>query len=94
MVSVLLGFLTSFVTWLVGHLPNSPFVSVTLGFDGFAGSGFTLEMLLGWLNWLIPVGDMLVLFTAWCLAALAFVAIRFVIRPIRNAVGRMSVLGE
>ena len=93
MVSVLLGFFTSFVAWLVSHLPISPFASLTLGFNGFAGSGITVDTLMGWLNWLVPVQDMLLLFQAWCAAALLFVALKISTSPATKTVRDLTITG-
>ena len=91
MVNALLGMLTALVGWLVSHLPISPFQSLTLGFNGFAGSGITIDTMMGWLNWAVPFGDMLLLLQAWLTAALAVLAVKVLTKPVTSTVTTLSV---
>lgn len=75
MISAILGLLTGIVGWLVSHLPESPFTNLAFGDIG----GLTLGTMLGWVNWLIPMQDMLALFMLWLVACVAFVAARWLI---------------
>lgn len=81
MVNAFFAILSSLLCWLVQALPASPFASLVLDLDVFPNSGITGSDLFGWLNWLIPFGDMLLLLQAWLVAALVIVAIKTIIRP-------------
>lgn len=85
MVDALFGILFSFIGWLVSALPSSPFASLVLDVDVFPNSGITGSDLFGWLNWLVPFGDMLLLLNAWLVAALAIVAIKVFLKPSAKA---------
>lgn len=79
MLDAILGFLSDLVGWLVGVLPASPFQGLVLGLSGD-------ELVwLGWLNWAVPVGDMLDLFILWLVAALAFAAAAFSARAVKGS---------
>lgn len=92
MVSALFGFLTGFVGWLVSHLPLSPFRTLVLGWDGIGG--YAASDLLAWVNWFVPFGDMLVLFQAWLAAALVFVAVKVLAKPVTRTFTGAGNLGN
>ena len=54
MVGFLVDLFSSLVDFLTGVLPQSPFSNLTLSQD--------VHNYLGWLNWIVPIGDMLTLF--------------------------------
>lgn len=56
MIGFLVDVFSNLVRFLTGALPRSPFSDLALGED--------VHDMLGWLNWIVPVGDMLVLFNA------------------------------
>lgn len=68
--------LSQLMRWLVGLavqlLPASPFR------DFVAPEGWALGM--GWLNWLVPVSDMLGLFDAWLIGCAAWMGYRWLYR--------------
>lgn len=76
MVSAILGLLTGVVGWLVSHLPASPFASLVLGDFG----ELPVSKMLGWVNWLIPMEEMLGLFMLWIVACGVFAAVRWLVR--------------
>lgn len=78
MVKVVFNFLSMVVNWLVSHLPASPLAN--LGFVGDMSFGeVSIDTVLGWVNWLIPVGDLISLFGLWLSAIVTASAIRWVI---------------
>lgn len=60
--------------WLADNLPQSPFADITL--DGATGDA------LGWLNWVVPFGDIMALFAAWLAVVLVVWGVRFVIKHV------------
>lgn len=72
-----------FVNLCLSMLPASPF------------QGFVLPELvetgLGWLNWLVPIGDMLGLLELWLLAAAAWMLYRYLYRQLGGI--RKALLG-
>lgn len=82
MLEFIVGFFSDFVGWLVGALPASPFQGVLLGLSGD-------ELVwLGWLNWCIPVGDFLDIFSVWLVAALVCGAAYFTVSMVTR-IGQM-----
>lgn len=81
MISAIFGFLTTLVAWCVSHLPASPFATLTFVDVGGFGS-YSLQDILGWVNWLIPFRDMLLLFSVWATALLTASATLFVCRKL------------
>lgn len=82
MISAFLGMLTGLVGWLASHLPNSPIRQIA--FDSADGIGhWTIAELLAWANWLIPFGTMLTVLEGWLAAAIAFIAIRLILKLLR-----------
>lgn len=68
MISALLALLTGVVGWLVSHLPASPFANLAIGDI----AGVNVGTIMGWVNWLIPFQDLLLMFTAWVAACFAY----------------------
>lgn len=56
MIGFLVDVFSNLVGFLTGVLPKSPFSELTLAED--------VHNMLGWLNWIVPIGDMLALFNA------------------------------
>lgn len=82
----MLGFLVDlfngFISLLTGLLPQSPFQNITLG-QG-------IDTALGWLNWLVPVGDMLGIFSLWLAAAVIVGVVNFIIKKSTGVIGTSS----
>lgn len=74
--------LNGIVGFFLQFMPLSPFADI--GLSGVFDVG------LGWLNWLVPFGDMVNLFTAWCGACLVAAGGRFVFK---RASGLMLAAG-
>lgn len=85
MISLLLVVVTGMVGWLVGHLPLSPVRSMTLGVASI--HGVSISTILGWVNWIVPIGEMLGIFQLWAIAMLAVIALSWVLR---NTLGRIG----
>ena len=71
MVSLVVELVASVVSLLVSVLPVSPFQQLAFGDAPPAA--------LGWLNWLVPIGDMLTLLSAWAVALLLWRLVRKVV---------------
>lgn len=84
MLSILLSLFGSLLSWLASVLPASPFASLSLSLSGVANA-------LGWLNWVVPVGDMLTLFAAWLACVAVWQAVSFVTKRWGFAV---SIIGQ
>lgn len=74
MLDGILSFLNGVIGFLASVLPESPFSSVL---DSTTELSETVHMALGWLNWFVPVGDMLGIFVAYLGVLLLIVAIDF-----------------
>lgn len=74
MLDGILSFLNGVIGFLASVLPESPFSSVLESTNELSE---TVHMALGWLNWFVPVGDMLGIFVAYLGALLLIVAIDF-----------------
>lgn len=72
MLSFLSGLLHGVIGFLCEFLPDSP-----LRAFGDVLEGASLG--LGWLNWVIPIGAMLAVFTAWLAALVAWYGVRLVL---------------
>lgn len=62
----------AFAHTLTSILPKSPFAEFIANAQSMPG--------LGWLNWLLPVGDMLKVFGAWLGAVALFYMVQVVLR--------------
>ena len=67
--------LNQFLEWVLGLLPTSPFQS-------FINACGDLPY-LGWLNWFIPVGQMVAIGEAWLVAVGLFYLYSIILRWIR-----------
>lgn len=70
MLSFLAGLLHGILGFLSGVLPDSPFLDLMSGLD-------TLQLGLGFLNWVVPVGDCLLIFGLWLTAAIVWASVDF-----------------
>lgn len=83
MLSGLLGMIGTFFGWLGGLLPDSPFAGVVSVTDD-------LRQGLAWLNWLVPISDMLVVLGLWIAATLAFVVVKNALGMTANVGGKVA----
>lgn len=65
MIDIILSFLNGILGFLNGILPDSPFTDLIQGNE-------TMLNALGWLNWLVPISDLLAIFSVYLVALLAF----------------------
>lgn len=68
MIDVVLELVNGLLTLLNGILPSSPF-------SGLIESNENVITALGWLNWFVPISDLLVMFSAYLIALLAWQAV-------------------
>lgn len=68
MIALVLGIVKGVMGWLNDVLPNSPFDSLIAGNDAILQG-------IGWLNWFIPVADMLLIFAGYLAVLIAWVVI-------------------
>lgn len=86
MATAILGLLSSLVGWMLTHLPASPFANISWGdVEGFGT--YSLQEILSWVNWLLPFGEMLQLFTAWLGCIVLIAAVRYVIKTGGSIIG-------
>lgn len=69
MLSALLNLLGTVFGWLGGLLPDSPL-------SGFAVVTEDMRMGIAWLNWLVPMGEMLTALGLWIAAVALFTVIK------------------
>lgn len=70
MLQALFGFVGTIFGWLGNLLPDSPFANYVQVTD-------QMSLGLSWLNWLIPINEMLVILALWIAACAAITAVRF-----------------
>ena len=79
----MLSWLASLLSGILGFfndvLPDSPFTDVLQGSND-------LQTGLAWLNWLIPVGDMLGIFLAYLAVLLVWAAVDFALSKAEGSV--------
>lgn len=71
MISFLVKLVSGLFQWLGTVLPVSPFTGLSLALGGVANA-------IGWLNWVVPVGQIAVLYGVWLLAAAVWQVVSFV----------------
>lgn len=71
MIAFLVTLLTGLLSWLASVLPTSPFANLSLALSGVGNA-------LGWLNWVIPVGQMVTLYGVWLVAAAVWQVVSYV----------------
>lgn len=68
LLSIIFGFVGGILDMLNSVLPASPF-------QGLIQETDAVTLGLGWLNWLLPIGDMMAIFAVYLVALLAFFAV-------------------
>ena len=86
MLGFIVDFFSNLVTTLSSVLPESPFSNLQIG-QG-------VQNALGWLNWLVPVGDMAALFAVWLAAALIIAVVSFALKKGKGLVNAFTGGGE
>lgn len=87
MLSLITSVIGAIVSWLVAVLPVSPFSGLVL--DGVGDVG----LYLGWLNWLVPFGDLLALFAAWIAAGLVWASVVWALDRVADLGVRVGIGG-
>lgn len=72
---VVLNLLKEFLDWVLQFLPTSPFVSFISAMESIP--------YLGWLNWFIPVGSIIVIGEAWLVSVGLFYLYSIVLRWVK-----------
>lgn len=70
MISAILGLLTGVIQFFASVLPASPLADLASGSQ-------SISTAIGWLNWLVPVGDFLLLFGAYLAAMLIWAGVEW-----------------
>lgn len=83
MLDALLGLVGTLFGWLDALLPTSPFA------DGIAVID-SMRLGLGWLNWFMPLDQMLLMLTLWIAACLAVTAVRVALDVTSNVAGKVA----
>lgn len=86
MLSFLVTLLTNVINFLLSFLPASPVQQYINSFNSSA-----LDTALGWLNWFVPVNDMLGLMSIWLLAIITYRAVQF---ALDNTIDRVVGVGN
>lgn len=79
------GFLTLLGTifgWLGGLLPDSPL-------SGYAVVTEQMSLGLRWLNWFMPISEMLVMVAAWIAAMFAITAVKVALQVTSSVSGKV-----
>ena len=92
MITAIFGFFSTLCAWLIAHFPQSPCASITISDPGGFAT-YSIQDILGWVNWLIPFGPMLILFNVWAGALLTASAVMFVVRKVVS-MGTNGTLGN
>lgn len=74
--------ISKLIGWVVGLLvtvlPSDPFTGVSL-------SG--MDTGLGWLNWLVPIGDFITMMDIWLVGVAAWMLIKFFYGNVKTFIG-------
>lgn len=70
MLSFLFGLISGVLSLLTNFLPDSPL-------RGVIDALYTWDTALGWLNWVVPVGQMLAVFTLWLAALVTYTVVSY-----------------
>lgn len=72
MVDAILGFFGLIFGWISSFLPENPFIGVVEILDD-------MRLGIGWLNWFVPLGEMLSLMALWLAAIAAVLTVKIAI---------------
>lgn len=74
--ALVVAIVTGLLALFSAFLPVSPFAGLTLPAE--------YDTALGWLNWILPVGDMLGMFGVWLSGVVLYVAVRYLLKMALN----------
>lgn len=83
MLSALLGVFGTIFGWLGNLLPDSPL-------RGFAVATEQMQLGLSWLNWFLPISEMLVMLGLWIAALLVVTAVKVALRTVGGIGGKVA----
>ena len=83
MLSFIVSLASGVFGWLGQVLPTSPFSGLSLSLSGFGN-------VLGWLNWIVPVGQMAVMYGVWLAGCAIWQVVSYVLKRLD---GFTSVFG-
>lgn len=71
MANKLIAGLGTAITWAIGLLPQSPFQSIDVS---------PIAQFMPFINWLVPVGSIITIFTSWCACIAIYYVAAIVLR--------------
>jgi len=74
-INKILSFFRDIILYVINLLPDSPFRTITFPVQ--------LKTLFAYLNYFIPIKDMLEFTAVWCAAVLVWYAVRWILRVVR-----------
>lgn len=83
MLSAIAGLLSTVFGWLGSLLPTSPLRDYAVAADN-------LRLGLAWLNWLLPISEMLVMLALWVAALAAFTAVKIALGVTSSVGGKVA----
>lgn len=83
MIQALAQFFATVFGWLGNLLPDSPFANMVQVSEDLA-------LGISWLNWLVPISEMLAMMVLWLAACVAVVAVRVALDVTGSIGGRVS----
>ena len=83
MLSALSGLLGMVFGWLGALFPASPFASAVQVTEN-------MRLGLSWLNWVVPVGEMLAIMGLWIAAMFAVTAVKVALRMVGGVGGKVA----
>lgn len=83
MLQAIFGFISTIFGWLGNLLPDSPF-------DGIVQVTDQLTLGISWLNWLLPISEMLVTLFLWIAACVAITAVRVALDVTADIGGKVA----
>ena len=83
MLQAIFGFISTIFGWLGNLLPDSPFADIVQVTD-------QLVLGISWLNWLLPINEMLVTLFLWIAACVAITAVRIALDVTADISGKVA----
>lgn len=83
MLDAFLGLLGTVFGWLGGLLPDSPFAQWQVVTED-------LHLGIGWLNWIFPFSEALLMLAAWIAAMAAVTAVKIALRVTSDVGGKVA----